>query len=332
LSLLVLSTTLAQGQTVTDQPSFGSFNIPTFTLGGTQLWTDHVHFRGWRIQQNVLTNHFRLIDPSNIRRAWGSLEECEHRLEATQRKLGLPPHSGRVIILVHGLGRTRNAMNAIAEALRGEQEIINFSYASTRASLDDHARALQSVVEHLPGDCEVDVVAHSLGCLVVRRWLFNADSAAARPAGSRIRRIVMLGPPNNGAEFARRLKQTKVFGVVMGQSANQLAELKASPATLELAIPRGEFGIIAGNSGLGPISNPLLSGENDFFVEVDETKLEGAADFIVMPVAHSFLLTDPAVHIAVARFLEHGYFVSEASRQRLLPKMPELEPAAEPAK
>jgi hypothetical protein len=319
----VLLASNAQGQDkVTDPSSFGKFNLPTITLGGTQLWTDHVHFRDWRIQQNVLTSHFRLIDPRNIRRAWGSLEQCENRLQARKQELGLAPLSGRIVILLHGLGRTRNSMNEMVDVLRkaGDCEIVNLSYASTRASLDDHAQALRSVIEHFPAECEIDIVAHSLGNLVLRRYLFNTAGADQQPTDSRIRRVVMLGPPNNGAEFARRLKQTKVFGVVLGRSASQLAELKSSPEALELAIPQCEFGIIAGNGRMGPIGNPLLDGENDVFVEVEETKLAGASDFIVLPVAHSFLLTDPTVHAATLRFLQHGYFVSEATRQPIPPE------------
>jgi hypothetical protein len=51
-----------------------------------------------------------------------------------------------------------------------------------------------------------------------------------------------------------------------------------------------------------------------------------------MRVTHGILLTDSAVHTTDARFLEQGYFVSEESRQRLWPKMPESEPAVEPSR
>ena len=48
------------------------WNLATRTLGGLQFWGDVCAFHGWRIQHNVFTNHFRLLDPSDVRWAWGS--------------------------------------------------------------------------------------------------------------------------------------------------------------------------------------------------------------------------------------------------------------------
>ena len=39
------------------------------TLGGRQLWGDVAVFHDWRIQKNILTGHYRLLDeiPSELR-------------------------------------------------------------------------------------------------------------------------------------------------------------------------------------------------------------------------------------------------------------------------
>ena len=49
------------------------------TLGGKQFWTDELIHGGWRIQRNVLSGHFRLLDADNQRRAWGSWEGCHEQ-------------------------------------------------------------------------------------------------------------------------------------------------------------------------------------------------------------------------------------------------------------
>jgi len=49
-------------------------NIVVPTTGGAFLWTDIAGFRGWRIQQNLITQHARILAPDNARVAWGSLE------------------------------------------------------------------------------------------------------------------------------------------------------------------------------------------------------------------------------------------------------------------
>lgn len=48
-------------------------NIPTPTLGGEVFWNDLAEFKGWRLQQNMFTKHARILDPNNVRRAWGTV-------------------------------------------------------------------------------------------------------------------------------------------------------------------------------------------------------------------------------------------------------------------
>jgi len=47
-------------------------NIRARTHGGPVWWGDLVVVNGWRVQKNVLFENCRLLDPQNVRRAWGS--------------------------------------------------------------------------------------------------------------------------------------------------------------------------------------------------------------------------------------------------------------------
>ncbi len=46
-------------------------NINFPTLGGKVWWRDLAECDGWRIQQSSVTKHCRILDPNNIRKAWG---------------------------------------------------------------------------------------------------------------------------------------------------------------------------------------------------------------------------------------------------------------------
>jgi acyl carrier protein len=46
-------------------------NIPSKTMGGRVFWTDIVNVQGWRLQKNSIFGNCRILDPNNIRRAWG---------------------------------------------------------------------------------------------------------------------------------------------------------------------------------------------------------------------------------------------------------------------
>jgi hypothetical protein len=127
-----------------DQSASAPPNFPTGTLGGSQFWSDELVLRGWRIQQNALTGHYRLLDDKDFRRAWGTYDECTAALDDLKTREKLPPVEGRTLIALHGLFRSRDQMEGIGQYLaeQGDYSLINVGYASTRRSLDDHAQSL----------------------------------------------------------------------------------------------------------------------------------------------------------------------------------------------
>jgi pimeloyl-ACP methyl ester carboxylesterase len=292
------------------------FNVEGPTFGGKQIWTDELVFHEWRVQRNALSGHHRLLDNKNFRKAWGSFEHCRKQLEAFKRELKLPPMQGKAVIVLHGLVRSRQATIGMCEYLReqGDYLIVNVSYASTRERVEKHAKSLASVIDHLgPEVTEINFVAHSLGNLVVRHYLADQLAAEDRQPDPRIKRLVMLAPPNNGSQFAVKFTDNKIFQTIWGASGLQLAkDWKALEK--KLATPTQEFGIIAGGRGKDNGSNPILDGDDDFVVSIEETRLPGANDFVVLPVLHSLIMDDPKTREYTLRFLWHGYFVSKEDR------------------
>ena len=290
------------------------FNFPSKTLGGIQLWTDLRVQGDWRIQQNSETGHCRLLDPKNIRRGWGSYEQCESLFKKEVLRGSVKPVPEHVVLILHGLMGSRPLLRPLQAHLREQGlEAMCVSYASTRRSIDDHAKALKIVIERLgPNVKRIDFVGHSMGNIVLRRYLAMLPLKSKRY--DQVGRIVMLAPPNRGAEIAKILKDNAVFQLVTGNSGQQLADFHALEA--KLAIPKAPFGIVAGGGGT---RNPLLSGDDDFFVGIDETKLPGASDFMVVDSLHRSLPKHPKTIEVTHRFLTRGYFQSENKRYRLPP-------------
>ncbi len=244
------------------------------------------------------------------------------------------PVKGCALVL-HGMARTRHSMDDVAAYLRkhGTDDVLQIGYPSTRESVPTHARSLDRVIRHLAGVEEIDVVAYSMGNLVTRYWLgeLAATPHAQAPAGGtsveapasklpRLRRYVMLGPPNQGAQRANLWAESTIgrelFNLAVGDAGQQLGprfhEIKD-----KLATPSCEFGIIAGGKGDGQGWHDGIPGDDDGTVGVEEAKLAGAGDFVVVPVRHMALLSDERCLAMTASFLKSGYFSTEAARTRL---------------
>lgn len=313
---LLLVPFAASGDEPDATPSRSNVEQPTF--GGKQFWTDELIFHQWRIQRHSWSGHHRLLDHEDYRRAWGTFEHCREELDALKQELALPPMRGKVVVALHGLVRSRQSMQEMCDYLHkhGDYTIVNFSYASTRDELDQHARSFASVMQHLgPEVTEINIVAHSLGNLVVRHYLGDQTKPkeGKRP-DPRIKRIVMLAPPNNGAEFARKFAGNQLFQAIWGKSGVELANDWES-LKQRLAVPACEFAIIAGGKGEPSGNNPLLTGDDDFVVSVEETRLPGATDFTMLPVLHSLIMDDPKVREYTLRFFWHGYLIAADQRQ-----------------
>ncbi|MBQ7197173.1 MAG: SHOCT domain-containing protein [Synergistaceae bacterium] len=56
-------------------------NIPFPTMGGLVFWNNIAECNGWKLQQNMITHHARIIDSNDVRIAWGTLDEMKDLLE-----------------------------------------------------------------------------------------------------------------------------------------------------------------------------------------------------------------------------------------------------------
>ncbi len=268
-------------------------------------WSDLVVRHDWRLQQRPSDDRCRILDPDDTTVREGTAEECRGAFERLGADGTVPPVAGPVVLVLHGLGEGRSSMRPLAEHLRRSLDatVLLFGYASTNADIEAHGRSLGAVIAALPASGRISFVGHSLGNLVVRRWMTLAD----RDDLARLDRMVMLGPPNKGSELARQVAGVGFLaGLAEGAARDLVVDWhKVAP---QLAVPPCEFGIVAGGRGDTSGFSPLLAGDDDAVVRVDETRLDGADDFLLLPVHHAAMLRDPRVQRATQSFLESGRF------------------------
>lgn len=306
-----------------NQSAGGLPNVESPTFGGLQYWADEILCHGYRIQRNVTTGHYRLLNAGDERLAWGTCDQCRAKLDEVKRDTKLGPLPKRIVLALHGIARTRHSMGEVAAAVhqRTKSAVYQIGYPSTRESIPQAARSLDRIVRSLDGVEEIDIVAYSMGGLVARHWLGDVaaenDPSIVRP---KLRRFVMLGTPNQGAARASLWTNSSVgrdmYRLVMGTSGQQLGPQFAQIKD-RLAVPACEFGIIAGGKSDGIGWHDDIPGDDDGTVGVDEAKIAGATDFAVVPVRHTWLITDAGALEMTCNFLEHGYFRTAAERTPL---------------
>jgi pimeloyl-ACP methyl ester carboxylesterase len=304
----------------------GLFAAGIPTLGGQFVWSDEVWFHDWRIQKHAVIGHYRLIDPTNRRQAFGSFETCQGRLSEIKRTTKFPPMPKHVVIVMHGLGAGRQFMSGITDYLKenGNLAAINIGYPSTMEDIDSYAASLDSLVRQLDGVEQVSFVAHSMGNIVIRRYLFNLErlTPAMRPPVS-FKRMVMISPPNHGAELADQFAGSKLVEMAAGKPLEQLAPSRGWPELeKQLVTPNFEFGIVAGGKGDNEGYLDTIPGDDDFLLSIETNKLAGATDFIQTGGIHQLMPKYKEVRAATLSFLLNGYFVSGEARQPILAALP----------
>lgn len=185
-------------------------------------------------------------------------------------------------------------------------EVLNVDYPSRTATIPAlGARAAAEISAWHP-DAPVDFVTHSLGGLILRYAV-----AAGHLEPSRVRRAVMLGPPNAGSELADALPRIPLIGSIYARLTGPAGlQLGTGPTDIPAQLPPVNFtvGVIAGTRSYNPVFSALLGGPSDGKVRVDRAGVSGMRDFVTVPHWHPVLMRPAGVHALVLRFLERGTF------------------------
>jgi len=205
--------------------------------------------------------------------------------------------SKETIILVHGLWMNGLDMTLLRQRLvKQGYQTFQFSYPTVRRTPLENAMALHAFIKKIDSP-SIHFVCHSLGGLVIRH-LFH-EYPDQKPG-----RIVTMGTPHRPSSSAKQLSRFLPGQIILGKSlVNGLLG----------NIPRWkgerELGSIAGTLqfGMGMII-PNVARPNDGTVAVEETKLEGMTDHIVLHVSHFGLLVSAKASQEVCYFFQHGKF------------------------
>jgi len=206
------------------------------------------------------------------------------------------------VILLHGLARTDRSLNKMGNELAEEgYQVVNQGYASREHEIDYLAEdTLEKALEQCSSDAQISFVTHSLGGILVRFYLETNEI-------ERLDRVVMLGPPNQGSQVVDEMRNVPGFELLNGPAGLQLGTDEESvPSTLGAV--NFEVGVIAGTRTINPVLSTMLPNPDDGKVSVENTRVEGMADHISLPVSHALMMKNSEVIRQTIYFLKHGEF------------------------
>ena len=208
------------------------------------------------------------------------------------------------VVLLHGISRTTRSFRKMQTALEGSGfATLNQDYASRRKALEALAEDIHPSIQRFADgiDGAVHFVGHSMGGLLARVYI-------ARYRPKRLGRVVMLGTPNGGSEIADRLKHIGAYRAWFGPAGQQLVTQR--DATIAAMFPPVDYpvGIIAGNRSVDPIMSTFLPKPHDGRVSVENTRLDGMADHIIVGTSHPWLIRNGRAIEQTITFVRDGSF------------------------
>ncbi len=218
--------------------------------------------------------------------------------------------SAECVVLLHGLARTANSMSELEQKLTAEgYYVANIDYPSRKGEIAVLAEiAVGDGLSqcHENAAAPINFVTHSLGGILVRQYYKN------HPLG-KLKRVVMLAPPNGGSEVVDKLKNMPGYKLLNGPAGGQLGT-KSGDIPKALGPVNFELGVVAGTQSINLILSTFLPNPDDGKVSVASTQVEGMCGFIALPATHSFIMSNDQVITNVIHFLAYGEFKNNSAR------------------
>ncbi len=212
--------------------------------------------------------------------------------------------SAECVVLLHGLARTSGSMDEMARRLAEVgYYVANIDYPSRKKPIPELAeiavkQGLEACREN--NAAPVNFVTHSLGGILVR-YFYTYHSA------QHIKRVVMLGPPNQGSEVVDNLRDMPGYQWLNGPAGMQLGT-EDTDIPKNLGAVNFDLGVIAGTRSINLILSTYLPNPDDGKVSVESTKVAGMCGFVALPATHPFLMKNNQAIEQVIHFLVHGQF------------------------
>jgi pimeloyl-ACP methyl ester carboxylesterase len=201
------------------------------------------------------------------------------------------------IILLHGQGRTTNAMRLLGFRLgRLGYCVKYFRYYTRREKFTQIVERLIDTVRSLPQDEPYAFVGHSMGGVIARASLPALTDHTPT-------HLIMLASPSQPPKLAPLARHNPLYTYL----TYECGQLVTSDAFYQrLPKPTVPTTIIAGTGGPRGKWFPLGQEANDSVLTVQETRLGSEYEMILVPALHTFIMNSREALHHIDRILKQA--------------------------
>lgn len=211
----------------------------------------------------------------------------------------------KITILVHGYNKNKKDMFTLSknlEKLNHRCTIVDLplTYKEMNYAYSVFEKNIEGILEDLRGNEKINLIGHSTGGLIVRKFLLNTKFI------DRVNNCVLIATPNNGSELADIVSRYFNF---FTSTYKTLKSLKTEYVkNIEfIKSDKVRVGAIAGNRN-NLLMGKFLKEENDGRINVSSVFHEGLNDFIILPYGHKEIHYKWETAKLVDNFIETGQF------------------------
>ena len=213
-----------------------------------------------------------------------------------------PAQTAEHVILLHGLARSSQSMGKMEKALIAEgYKVSNIGYPSRKYPIEELAQRVRQQILQVSDDQDIlHIVAHSLGGILIR-YIQKQEPL------ENLGKVIMLAPPNQGSEVVDKFGKWKLFRWINGPAGSQLGT-DEDGFLKSLGNVDFELGLLTGDRSINLILSCMIPGKDDGKVSVENAKVEGMDDFMVLHTAHPFIMKNMNAIQQTIHFLQSGQF------------------------
>jgi len=201
------------------------------------------------------------------------------------------------LLLIHGQGRTTNAMRLLGVRLqRRGHHVRYFRYYTRREKFSQIVERLVTTIRALPQDQCYALIGHSMGGLLARANL------PALVAHAPIH-LIMLASPSRPPRIAPLMQHNPIYKYFTNDCGQRVVTAEFYESLPKPTIPTT---IIAGTGGPRNKWFPLAPEPNDSVLTVQETQLGPEHAVILVSALHTFIMNSREAFQHIDRILRES--------------------------